>query len=414
MASALPSGRSRAPGAAAQTGAWLALAALLAAATPAALAGESDLEVEVGLFHDDNPFETPSRSYFDQFDEVTVDPGKSPGFFVPITLDGGYLVPNERHQFVLDYRVRHHEYGRGNGNADETYVNVAPGYQWVTSRKSGRKGLFFAVPFAKYRKEIFFDRDTGVGEVVGFEDVSNRYTYHAAGGDVGFSTQVNRDVDWEVAARYEGRNYEDVPSLSSLDHRRFQIGSKLEIGINRRLKLYLDYTFRVLDYEERPSRDRDGGITAGRTPLEYAYHIAGTTLRYKPVERWTLYFDVDYTGRSDEFAGYNDYGMLGGRVRAIWTDGSSRVRLALRYWRRDYPRAFIFDKEVNPGTGRDNPNKDYDIVDSEIGFEMPLSRSTSFFAEADLRVQDAADPRFTYERLRIGAGLKWAFGSSSR
>jgi hypothetical protein len=143
--------------------------------------------------------------------------------------------------------------------------------------------------------------------------------------------------------------------------------------------------------------------------LEYGYHIAGATLRFKPATAWTLYFDADYTGRVDEFEGYNDHDLLGGRVRAWWSDGRSRVRVAVRYRQRDYPRAFIFDKEVNPGTGLPNPNKGYDIVDVTARGEVPFFWGSTLYAETELRLQDAEDPRYTYDRLRSGAGLEWSF-----
>jgi hypothetical protein len=394
--------------------AGLSLLVLFALSPPGPIAGEHDLTIEAGFAYDDNPFEAPSSSYFDQFDEVIIDPEKRPGFYIPFTVDGDYRLPHERHQFVLDYRLRHHAYGSGNSNADETYFRVAPGYRLLTRRSGSRKDVYFFEPYARYKKEIFFDRDTGVDEVIGFEDASNRYTYLATGGGAGFSSQVSRRTEWEAAARYERLNYESVPSLSSLDHNRFQIGAGLELEIDKRLKLYLDYTYRVLDYDERPSRDHDGGITADRTPVEYSYHGVDVTLRYKLSKRWTLFFDLDYTSRIDAFAGYNDYGLLGGRVRALWTNGPSRVRVVTRYRARDYPRAFIFDKELNPGTGLDNPNKEYDIFDASVLFETPLQGSLSLFAEALLRRQGAADPRFDYHRLRIAAGVQWAFESPSR
>ena len=87
----------------------------------------------------------------------------------------------------------------------------------------------------------------------------------------------------------------------------------------------------------------------------------------------------------------------------------SKFRLDLRYRQREYPRAFIFDKEVNPGTGLDNPAKAYDIAEARVRGELPSFARSSFYVEAELRLQEAADPRYTYDRLRISMGLEWAF-----
>ncbi len=392
-------------------GACLALVALTAGSGTTSLGAESGLSIGLGVAYDDNPFEAPSEPYFDQFDLVIIEPEKSPGWFVPFVLSGDYRIPGNKHRFLLDYRLRHHAYGSGNDNADETYLTVAPGYRMVTGKSHGRESRFFAVPYATYNKEIYFDRDTGIGQTIGFEDASNRYTYLGAGAETGFTSWMSRSIRWEVAGQYEHRNYEDVSSVSSLDQDRLHVRGGLAFGVYRRLGFSIDYTYRILDYEERPSRDLDGGITADETPVKYGYHIVGNTLRFDASEQWIFYFDLDYTGRIDRFEGYNDYHMLGGRVRALWQRGPWRVRAAVRYWERDYPRAFIFDMEVNPGTGEDNPNKAYDIFNASLLFEAPLVRSTRIVAAADMDRQDAADPRYTYDRLRLSVGLKWVFES---
>jgi hypothetical protein len=381
---------------------------LLAAAAPAALADEAGYQLEVGVTFDDNPFLTPSEPYFDQFDEVIVEPVPSSGFFVPFTMSGDYRAGGNT-RWALDYRLRHHAYGEEQKSADETFARIATGLEWVAARKRSRENVLFVVPYAAYKQEIFFDRDTGVGEVISFEDASNRYTYLATGGDVGFSSRLSRTVQWELAARYERRDYEDVPSLTTLDHQRYRVGAELSVRLHRRLKLYLDYRYQVLDYEERPSRDLDGGIASDDPPLEYGYHLAGATFRVKPADTWTLYFDMDYRQRIDAFQGYNDYALRSGRLRLRWARGQSRFRLDLRYRQREYPRAFIFDKEVNPGTGLENPTKAYDVAEARVRGELPSFARSSFFVEAELRLQEAADPRYTYDRLRIGTGLEWTF-----
>jgi hypothetical protein len=384
------------------------LVVLIAAAAPAALADEAGIKLEVGVAFDDNPFLTPSEPYFDQFDEVIVEPVPSSGFFVPLTVSGDYRV-GVNSRWVLDYRLRHHAYGEEQKSADETYARVATGLEWATARKRGRENVFFLLPYAAYRKEIFFDRDTGVGEVIGFEDASDRYTYLATGGDIGFSSRLSRTVQWELAARYEQRDYEDVPSLTTLDHQRYRVGAELSVRFHRRLKLYLDYRYQLLDYEERPSRGLDGGIAGDGPPLEYGYHLAGATFRVKPADTWTLHFDVDYGQRIDAFQGYNDYASRGGGLRLRWGRRRTRFLLDLRHRRREYPRAFIFDKEVNPGTGLENPKKAYDTADARVRIELPSFLCSRFFLEVEGRLQEAADPRYTYQRLRAGTGLEWRF-----
>jgi hypothetical protein len=221
-------------------GACLALATLTAISGTPLLSAESDLSVAIGVAYDDNPFETPSEPYFDQFDLVTVEPEKSPGWFVPFVLSGDYRIPNDTHRFLLDYRIRHHAYGNGNANADETYFTVAPGYQMVTGKSRGRESRFFVVPYATYNKEIYFDRDTGVGQSIGIQDASDRYTYLGAGAEAGFTSWMSLSIRWEVAGQFEHRNYEDIPSVSSLDQDRYQVRGGVAFGVNRRVGYSID------------------------------------------------------------------------------------------------------------------------------------------------------------------------------
>jgi len=45
---------------------------------------------------------------------------------------------------------------------------------------------------------------------------------------------------------------------------------------------------------------------------------------------------------------------------------------------------------------------------------MPLRENFAWFADADWLRQDTADPRFTYDELRLSAGVRWDFESPSR
>ncbi|MHC5066852.1 MAG: hypothetical protein ACYTG5_23095, partial [Planctomycetota bacterium] len=167
---------------------------LVSSVVPAA-----ELEAEVGIGYDDNPFLTPEDAYFDQNQMEIVDPEGQSGFFLPVSMRGDLELPRSvgRSRFILGYRLRANLYGDSDtSNADETFAKVEPGYQLRLDEEHER--LLKVFPFAAYNKEIYFDRDTGLGSESGSADASDRYTYLALGGEIQLEYEVTRMFEFFV------------------------------------------------------------------------------------------------------------------------------------------------------------------------------------------------------------------------
>ena len=376
-----------------------------------AAAGETsrnELDVQVGIGYDSNAFLTPNDPYYDQIAALDVTPDKKSGFFVPVGAKGEFMTRGDRRRFGILYRVRGNFYTGGETtNADEYYLRVEPGVEFVLGRQGRKENTLWIAPTASYKKEIFFDRDTGVDSTAGGSDVSDRYTYTGLGAELKFEVRTTRVATYSLEASYEDRNYEEVPAISSLDHVKADVGGEVTFNLGESVKLSLDYTYRLRDYDERPARLLDGTALTSNPRLEYTYHLVGASLRTRPVKPWILYLDYDHWIRDDGFVGYNDYSRNAFRLRSIVKTDRTRFRVALRYWDRSYDNAFIFDNPTNPLDATANPHKSYESLDLEASFDVTLRDRLELFLEFDARDQDTADPRYAYGREQIVVGIRW-------
>ena len=377
---------------------------------PAALAGESETELEVGIGYDDNPFLTPGQAYFDQFALVIIDPVRQSGFFVPARIKGSYSSDGDNRRFIMDYRLRHDAYlDSDTGNADETNARVASGLEWIMAREGRRENTFFVSTYAGYNKEVYYDRDTGVGQVFTAGDASDRYSYLAYGLETGYRHRTGEKIEYALEGVYEARDYDELAGVRSLDQSRMRVSADIKADLTDSVKLYVDYYYQIRNFDERLSRDLTGALLSTNPTLKYLDHDFGLSLRFRPGNVWRMFLDLDYRIRDDDFTGYNDYRETGYRLRSIWRSGEKRLRAAIRFRDRDYDNAFSFDMPTNPVGGLPNPHKQYEILDIDLKGQLPFWGSANIFVELDYRDQQTTDPRYSYDRLQAIAGLVWEF-----
>jgi len=370
---------------------------------------EHDVRVEIGVGYDDNVFLAPPDPYFDQRLGSTVAPESLSGWFVPVEVRGssGFVRPSTR--FGISYTARGKFYPDSDlSNGDESYVRLRPGVEWVLGREGRRENTLWLGPVLTYNKEVYYDRDTGEDADLGGTNLADRYSYTAVGVEAEYRYNTSRRFEWDADARYEARSYESIAGVSSLDHVRTELELGVEIEMTPRSAVLFDAGYTIRDYDDRPSRGLDGTVVGSNDDLRYTYVDLGATLRLRPNSNWWLYLDVDRRDRTDEFVGYNDYAQDSVRVRAVYSSERFRLRAAVRAWQRDYDRAFIFDLPTDPDTLAANPNKSYDTLDIDLRADVPIRNGWSAFGEVDYRDQDTADPRYTYARNQISAGIAWS------
>lgn len=380
---------------------------VLAAAT-VAVAGEADLEIDLGFGYDSNPFLSPEDPYFDQNSETAVDPERNPGPFVPLRFKGAFPVGSGERRFVADLYLDADTYpGSERGNADEVFAKFSPGIEWSWERKGSSERSLWLAPFLAYNDETYFDRDDGLGRRVAGEDLSGRYSYAAPGLEIEYKIDPPSRFGYELSARVERRDYESVSAALSQDHLYVRLGLDAEVLLGGRRKLYLDYRYRLRAYDTRPARNASGRALTSNPDLEYDYHDLGLTLRLPASAALDFYLDLDYRIREDGYVGYNDYRRVGSRVRSVLERHGRRLALAVRVYETDYDNAFIFDLPTDPRDGSPNPHKRYETLQIEAEGQWPLGERWFLFGEYVYRDHVSEDPRWDYRRQQAAAGLRW-------
>lgn len=361
------------------------------------------VSVEAGLGYDSNVFLTPDNPYVDLAQPLTptVVPDKHTGFFVPLGLDAEYLRPMGKgtrllSDFSFDGRI--YEPSVDNGNIYDAEFTLGPEFELT------KKSALYAGIILGYHREIYYDRDDGLGKVsaVSATDISDRYTYSNAGVEVAYRHDLGK-VKYDVFASLEKRDYEDPVVVSQYDHDYLKFGGSVDYDLAAATKVSAGYRYSVRDYDDRRARDLNGNILTANPKLEYTYHTVDLTLRQRVSKSLVAYVDYTRQERKDEFVGYNDYSQNRYKVRAIYTPLEDlRLRVAASYWDREYDRAFAFD---DPAGGK----KDYSGITFDAGAEYGYAKNVSLWADLNYDSQDTTDLRYEYDRTQLAAGVKYEF-----
>ncbi len=392
-----------------------ALLLLIALVATPALAAEPEsthrVEFEFGLGFDTNPTLAPSRPYFDQNSESTVTPLVQGSLYAPLSLLGRHVAPYGvgRNAFVTEYDARGNFFVESFANsADETFARFKPGLRFGLAEPGGAERHVTLAPFVSYNKELYFDRDTGFEATSSGQDVSDRYTYMAIGGEAALAFEVAKQVDLELSGLYEGRDYETVPGLEAFDHDRLRGSAGVGLRLSRHLRLGLEYGYQKRTYGERHARSLDGESDASNPLLAYGYAESGATLTLKPTRAWSIEARAKTTAREDLHEGYNDYDQRSLRLRTTVRTQRAKLRASFQAFEREFDRAFIFDEEFDPRDGSPNPLKHYDGTDAELTAEWIFPRVWRLVVSLRRTEQTAADPRLDHERDQVSFALVFA------
>ncbi len=155
-------------------------------------------------------------------------------------------------------------------------------------------------------------------------------------------------------------------------------------------------------FGERPAYNLDGDVLPENPDLEYDYIEVELTARQRITERMWFGLEYDYTERTDNFEGYNDYirDRYGANFR--WRIGHRfDVSVTGSYMLYDFANAFAFN---NPTQAR----KTLEIVD--VVAEAIFRLTEHFYIVADVNYYDSAsnDLRINYDRAQYSIGIRWS------
>lgn len=366
-----------------------------------ALAIESSLAGRVGLGYDSNAFLAPRRSYFDPFAAALATPQRRSGIYFPLTLDGELAGGARRLQWVSSLNFQGDHYLAGElKNADTYRTDLTTGARYLLRQEGKTQDWIRFGPTLSFNREVYVDRDSGQERTTTTTAESlgdrNRYLRYGAEAELRLRTTPVRFTLRGRTSRYD---YEEVPRLSSLDHRYSRLDLTAEYNLLPATTVGLDGSYYLRRFEDRPPRDLQGNLVAAAPDRDYRFYGAGLNLEQRVNRNWKLILEYDLLQREDDFVGYHDYTYRRYQLRSRHRSAPGELDLRLARWKRDYPRAFAFD---DPAFAR----LSYRAWEGEAEARRPLGGRWSLWGRYEFLRQQATDPRYTYDRHQFAVGLQ--------
>jgi len=355
-----------------------------------------------GFAADSNVYRSPSHAYVDLADPAapTVVPVVQSGTYVPVQAQAEFRWgTHEDSHFDVRYGLDGRIYTSADlANANEIEHALAMGGEVNRSTTNG--AVYWRSHFVVTRSnEQAYDRDDGQDQLVGTEDVSDRFShtrfgpnayYHRDLGRLGFGFRMDAAIT----------RYDETLDFLDLTNEQYLGGVHLSLRPLRRTLVELSGDYYQRLYADRTAKDSSGIRFVNNDNLEYHYQNVGVSVRQQMHDALLLGFDYRYTQRKDVFEHYDDYDCHTGRAYLRFGRGRWSARASFTYRSYDFPNAFAFDN-VTAG------ERTLKTAFGELQMEFRVSRRFAIKAEATMDAVKSTDSRTEYDRNQLAAGLIW-------
>lgn len=363
-----------------------------------------EIALDAGYGHDDNANATPGEPYVDlaQPGQPLVTPVPVAASYIPVELMTRYLIPNESGDtnFHVGYRLDGRYYYDSDFANNVSTQRIELGASSLFARNDKRKRTLDSAFFVDRHFQRNFDLDDGIDRDIAGFDISQRFTYTAAGIQGDFDHYLGK-WRWGLDMHFERREHERMPVVANYDNEIYYFGTSAGFALNGATTLSLDLRNYRRIFDERLSRGLDGVMLSTNPALEYDYESVEIGLERR-LMRW-LELDFRYASidRTDAYLGYDDYTLERVRLDATIRP-NSRFALTLGAVSRvyDFPNAFAFN-DASAGA------KTLDDVSAEVLVEFDVSPRFRIFAELGSDDVTSTDTRAEHSRTRTVVGVTW-------
>ncbi len=367
----------------------------------------ASLSVLGGIGYDSNVYQSPSEPYYDYSlsSAPRVTPKTHSGFFVPLELRGLYAraVTDNNSVFAgVDLAGRFH-LDQDLRNADQDQQELTVGDTMVFSRHQKRRRMLKGELVFAAHHETYYDRDDGSDqETSSGLDISNRYRYRSTGARFRYDDNLAK-IRYGFQGTYLVRDYDDPQSVSQYDHRYYSLAGNVGFRAAKIANVKAGYKYYAYEYDERPARTRTGSLYSSNPALVYRYNLYELAFSKKLNEDWDAGIEADYTERTDEYVGYNDYRRTRYRANTRYRSaGQVTLDAGIEYWKRTYPNAYAFDRFGQP-------QKAYDGYEAQLKLAWKSRANGVVAVEVTKTKERTTDVRYEYDRHQILLSNEWKF-----
>jgi tetratricopeptide (TPR) repeat protein len=381
-------------------------------AEPDTRIGRFELAAAARVGQDDNVYRAPSEAYVDLSDptQPLVVPVVHSATFMPAELHALYVLGNEAGdtEFLFRYDMDGSFYDQEFSNATQVDQSLSMGADILLGENGNRRRSVETAFFVSTHRETNFDPDDGFARYVATvidneivsEDVSNRFSYKAAGVQGHFFHTLGR-VTWALDLRFERDEYDRTELVANFDHDFFYTG--VDVGYDFSDVMTLRFGVRQYRtvYDDRPARDLTGVLLDTNPAQHYAHW--GLQLGFARRLGRAVMLEGEYLrlDRTDEFLGYYDYTQDVLRL-GLGFSPTPQFDVALSALGRsfDYPNAFAY--HVTAGGARE-----LEEVGIALDVEYRFTPQLKLTAELDALDVTSTDARAAHLRTQAMLGIEW-------
>lgn len=340
-----------------------------------------------------------------------VDQGDGDGeLYTDLFVDAGFDLPvGGPWGWFGDVEARTRLHGSATSDADETEAGIRTGLAW----RPARRMLLRAGARVAAQRSTFTDRADGeVYRVEGtppsdpptLVEIPDRFSFDSRGVfarlRVKASKRVRLTLDVDRNDNEYVTDYEPTTGLDRLDNATLAIAPGVSVRVGPTVAFRVTTSWIELDYDALPALDSAGDEIPGET-REYRYLAHRLVMAVEPLPGWDLRMGLGNTDRSDESAGYYDYGAVSAYA-SLWKRLGERSRVGVHVSGRnlDYDSATVFGDP-------DTELRASDVRRYSARFERRFGDALRCFAEGGSQSTDNADPLFVYDRRWIAAGVEY-------
>ncbi len=361
-----------------------------------------------GYGSDSNAYRAPGNSYIDlaQPGAPEVVPLVQSGSFVPLDADVEFRwAPYEHGHFSLRYDFDGKVFTAKelqNANAFRNRVSFGgrvhipkeKGYQYFRS--------FFAI--TRY-DENYYDRTDGSDVLVGTNNIADRFKRTKFGPHVYYHRERGRLGYGFSAEAFINKFYNSFDTDTDLDyldltHEQYQLGAHLSFDVLKRTALRFSADAYRRDYTRRLAKNADGVRFSTNETLQFDFYDGGVKLVQELGRQLDVSLGYQYTMRTDNFEGYDDYDRHSGLAELAFRARRFSAEAGVVYRSYDFPNGFAFDQ---PTAGEKTLERLFGYFEARYR----IRQRYHIMVSAELDAVDSTDPRSAYDRNQFAVGMSW-------
>ncbi len=297
----------------------------------------------------------------------------------------------------------------GASDADWSWIRFTPGYRSSFDLDENEIRYDLSLDYTVFDL-VYIDKDTGEPGVFNGVSIADRFDSSYIDANARFEYRSEADTRFELGVQFRDKDYENIEAvgLSDLDYRHDQLYFGAELRPDDKNRVSARYILTDREYVDRRADDLNGDDIPG-TDLEFEFDTLELSYRYRPDDLFRFKISYSVENREDNASGFWDAETddLKAEFRFTVADNQT-LELRIRWREKDYDQDFDSSLVSTEEESRDADRRSIRLRFTERR-ERQDGNNLSYYLEVESEKVDSDDPNDEYDRLVLGAGIRWHY-----